>query len=59
MLTSIPILLAVSPLVGYFMGRVLDRWLSTTPWLSLIFLGFGFAAGVRETIKIVKRASQD
>jgi ATP synthase protein I len=59
MLTSIPILLAVSPLVGYFMGRVLDRWLNTAPWLSLIFLGFGFAAGVRETIKIVKRASQD
>jgi F0F1-type ATP synthase assembly protein I len=35
---------AVGGLIGYY----LDKWLHTTPWLLVLFGGFGFVAGVLE-----------
>jgi F0F1-type ATP synthase assembly protein I len=35
---------AVGGLIGYY----LDKWLHTTPWLLVVFGGFGFLAGVLE-----------
>ena len=57
MLTTIPALLAISPMIGYFMGKWLDSKLGWSPVLTLVFLGFGFAAGIRETIRVVRKAS--
>jgi ATP synthase protein I len=56
LLTTIPMILAAAPLVGYYLGRWLDRRFRTDPVLSLIMLGVGLAAGVRETILILKKA---
>ena len=55
MLLTIPTLLIVSPLVGFFLGRALDRWLKTSPWIGLVGLVLGFAAAGRETTKIYRR----
>jgi ATP synthase protein I len=54
LLSSIPFILALAPIVGYFLGKYLDQKFRTQPWLSLVLLGLGFVAGVRETIKIIK-----
>ena len=43
--------------VGTGMGYVLDRWLGTSPWLTLAFLVLGAAAGMRNAIKVEERAS--
>jgi len=43
--------------VGTGMGFVLDRWLGTSPWLTLVFLVLGAAAGMRNAIKVAERAS--
>ena len=59
LLTTIPLLLAVSPLIGFFMGRFLDRKLHTDPVLSIVFLIIGFVAGARQVANVVKRASAD
>ena len=59
MLSSIPILLAVSPLVGYFIGKTVDGWLGTHPWFTYGMLLVGFAAGIRETILIIRKASRE
>jgi ATP synthase protein I len=40
---------------GYF----LDRWLGSTPWLTLIGLGLGIAAGFRDLFRTLKRAEQE
>ena len=32
--------------VGAFIGWALDRWLGISPWGMIVFLLFGFAAGV-------------
>ena len=56
LLGTIPLILAVAPLMGYGMGYLLDRWLSTGMALRLVFLGLGFVAGVREMLRLLKRA---
>lgn len=54
LLSSIPFILALAPIIGYFLGKYLDTKFRTQPWLSLVLLGLGFVAGVRETIRIIK-----
>lgn len=37
-------------LVSAFIGWLLDRWLGTKPWLMILFLLLGFAAGLRRAM---------
>jgi ATP synthase protein I len=41
-----------APAGGFLIGFVLDRWLGTKPWLMLVMLFLGFAAGVFNVIRI-------
>ncbi|MFH1144511.1 MAG: AtpZ/AtpI family protein [Candidatus Eisenbacteria bacterium] len=59
LLTMVPIILAVAPLVGYGIGLLLDRWLNTGQVLRIVFLILGFVAGVREMLRLLRRARQD
>ena len=59
LLTSIPFILALAPIIGYFLGKYLDQKFRTQPWLSVALLALGFVAGVRETIKIVKLSQRE
>ncbi len=38
-------------LVGAGAGYLLDRWLNTAPWLMLVMLLIGFAAGVLNVVR--------
>ena len=58
-LVSIPMLLGVSPVVGAAIGWALDRFLGTRPVFTLILLGIGFAAGIRETWSLIRKASSE
>jgi ATP synthase protein I len=58
-LTLIPVVLAVSPIVGYFIGHLLDRWLGTDPYLMIVFIILGFVAGGREVANLVRRATEE
>ena len=40
--------------VGVGMGLALDRWLGTSPWLLLVFLALGFAAGMMNMLRTVR-----
>ena len=42
---SVGITLVVATVIGLAGGYWLDRWLGTAPWLAMIGLGFGIAAG--------------
>jgi ATP synthase protein I len=59
LLSTIPFLLALAPIVGYLLGNYLDRRFGTSPWLGIVLLGLGFVAGVRETVKIVRLAQRE
>ena len=55
LLLAIPTLLIVSPLVGAFLGRLLDKRFGTSPWLLIVGLVLGFVAAGRETYLIYRR----
>lgn len=44
---------------GLAIGYFLDKWLQTTPWLTLIFLLLGIAAGFKNVHRDVKSILQD
>lgn len=46
--------LVVSVLVGAGIGYALDQWLNSTPWLMLVFLLLGGAAGVMNAYRAAK-----
>ena len=58
-LGTVPLMLGVGPLLGYFAGRWLDRRFGTSPWMELILLAIGFGAAVRYTIRAVRQAQKD
>lgn len=41
--------------IGFWFGRVLDGRLGTSPWLTLVFVLFGLAAGVLNVYRTVTR----
>jgi F0F1-type ATP synthase assembly protein I len=55
-LTTIPFLLVASPLIGWWLGRLLDRLLHTT-FLTWVFLALGMVAGIREVVRVIRRAT--
>jgi ATP synthase protein I len=41
--------------IGLFVGIYLDRRFDTSPWLTLIFLALGIAAGFRNIAMAIKK----
>ncbi len=54
---SIGIELVVSVIIGLVAGAWLDRRFGTTPWLTLVGIIIGSAAGFRSLIRYSKRAA--
>ena len=42
--------------LGYYVGRMLDGWFGTAPWLLRIFVTFGFVAGVLNVYRTLSQA---
>lgn len=59
MLLAIPTLLIVAPLLGGWLGFLLDRRLKTSPWFLIVGLLLGFAAAGRETLLIYRRSQEE
>ena len=51
--------LVAAILVGGFIGYMLDTWLGTLPWLSLVFIMFGFSAGFLNILRTFKRMQSE
>lgn len=51
--------LGFAVLLGLFFGQYLDGLLGTEPWLLLLFLLFGAAAGFRRLYRLLKEVSAD
>ncbi len=59
LLTAVPFVLAVAPLIGYFLGSFLDEKLGTAPVLMIVMIVLGFVAGGRQVLRLVRLASMD
>lgn len=51
--------MSLSVVIGLGIGYYLDKWLGTAPWLMILWLGFGFAAGVRSLYRAAKRSEKE
>jgi ATP synthase protein I len=48
---ELPFTLVGAIVLGGFLGYLLDRWLHTWPWLTVVVGGFGFVGGVVEVVR--------
>jgi F0F1-type ATP synthase assembly protein I len=58
LLSAIPILMVVGPLVGFFIGSWIDNWAGTDPWFKAILIILGFVASGKEIYNIVRRVNK-
>ncbi|MBN1868378.1 AtpZ/AtpI family protein [Candidatus Sumerlaeota bacterium] len=56
---AIPTILAVSPLVGFYLGRWIGGLFDKPQAVGIVGLVLGFAAGVRETIRLIRRIQSE
>ncbi len=54
-LSSLGLEMGAAVVIGLLMGVWLDRQFSTEPWLTLLFLGFGFAAAVKAVVRALRK----
>lgn len=53
---SLGLSVALSIFIGLGIGVYLDRKFDSSPWLTLIFLGLGIAAGYRNIGLVIKKS---
>lgn len=58
-LATIPLFLGVAPLVGWWIGRWVDRRAGTEWTFQAIGAFLGLLAGIKETIDLVRRAQKE
>ena len=58
-LSSVGFAMVLATVIGLAGGYYLDQWLGTKPWLLLVGLGFGIAAGFVIFFRSVNRAERE
>jgi ATP synthase protein I len=58
-LSSIGISMVAASFIGLFIGIYLDKWLETSPWMTLIWLGIGIVAGFRNIFIMTRRGIRE
>lgn len=56
--SSIGLEMGVAIGIGLLIGIYLDRWLETSPWMTLIFFFLGVAAGFKNIIRLILEESK-
>jgi len=57
-LSTVGITLVLATVIGLAVGYYADRWLGTSPWLTMLGLGLGIAAGFVSLFRTVKDAER-
>jgi len=58
-LTAVPLILLIGPLVGFFIGGWIDRRFQFYPWFTVLFLILGFVASGREIARLLRQILND
>ena len=59
LLSSVGISMVAATCIGLAIGIYLDKWLDTKPWMTIIWLGIGIAAGFRNIYILTRRALRE
>jgi len=52
---SVGLSFVIAVLIGVWVGRTLDAWMGTAPWMLRLFFAFGVAAGALNVYRTLKR----
>lgn len=55
LVTTIPMILAAGPLVGYWIGQWIDRRWGSDPWGAVVVALLGLIASARQVIQVIQR----
>jgi ATP synthase protein I len=58
-LSTVGITLVAATVIGLYIGLWLDKQFGTSPWLTVVFLVLGIAAGFRNLFYYAKRSMQN
>ena len=58
LLTAIPFVLLVGPIIGYYLGSALERRWAVAPWGMGAGIVLGLLASARVTIQLIREAQQ-
>lgn len=56
--SSVGLEMGISVILGLLFGRWLDGKAGTDPWLMILFICFGFAAGMRAVVVAMRKADR-
>src|SRR5689334_17889634 len=57
-LSSVGLEMGIAVVLGLLFGRWLDGKFGTDPWLMIVFLGFGMAAGFKGVFRAMREADK-
>jgi ATP synthase protein I len=57
--SSVGLEMAIAVIIGLLFGTWLDGRIGTSPWMMILFLCFGFAAGLKGVLRYVRQADAD
>ena len=57
LLTAIPIVLLVGPVLGYYLGTAADRRWNLAPWGMAVGIVLGLLASARVTVQMIRQAT--
>ena len=58
-LSSVGISMVAASCIGLYIGIYLDEWLGSKPWMTIIWLVIGIAAGFRNMFILTRRALRE
>ena len=59
MVTTIPMIFAAGPLVGYAIGYWIDARFGTDPWGKVVVALLGFVASLKQVVAVIRRWIQE
>ncbi len=57
-LSTVGLTMVFATVIGFYIGLKLDKWLGTSPWLTVVFVLFGLIAGFRNLFVYAKRSQK-
>lgn len=57
-LSTVGLTMVFATVIGFYIGLKLDKWLGTSPWLTVVFVLFGLIAGFRNLFMYAKRSQK-
>jgi ATP synthase protein I len=57
-LSTVGIAMVAATMIGLYIGRQLDNYFGTSPWLTAVFLLLGIVSGFRNLYQSARRAQQ-